>query len=107
MSTSRNYYVYILSNKRNGTLYIGVTNSLDRRMYEHKTKSITGFAQRYGLDKLVYYDQTHDINEAIAFEKKLKGWTRKKKLTLIEVSNPLWNDLASELDSSPPAGGSK
>lgn len=80
MSSTEIFYVYILTNKRNGTLYVGVTNNLVRRMYEHKNKLITGFSQKYGLNNLVYYDHTSDIQEAIEFEKKTKGWTRKKKL---------------------------
>lgn len=80
MSSTEIFYVYILTNKRNGTLYVGVTNNLVRRMYEHKNKLITGFSQKYGLNNLVYYDHTSDFQEAIEFEKKTKGWTRKKKL---------------------------
>jgi len=89
----KQYYVYIMTN-RSGTLYIGVTNDLVRRVYEHATKQIEGFTKRYHLTKLVYYEAGADIREAIAREKQLKGWGRSKKLALINSSNPKWNDLS-------------
>jgi putative endonuclease len=89
----RNYYVYILSNEAK-TLYIGVTNNLERRMYEHKNKLITGFTKKYNLTKLVYYETTDDIWNAIYREKQLKGWLRIKKILLIEENNPGWDDLS-------------
>lgn len=88
------YYVYILASKRNGTLYIGVTNSLERRMYEHKNHLIKGFTEKYNIDILVYFEQTNDIEVALQREKQLKKWNRKWKLELIEKDNPFWNDLS-------------
>jgi putative endonuclease len=89
-----NYYVYILTNKNNTVLYIGVTNDLIRRIYEHKSKLIEGFSSKYNVDKLVYFEQTNDIESAILREKQLKKWSRIKKDSLIESSNPLKQDLS-------------
>ena len=89
----KNYYVYILSNEAR-TLYIGVTNHLERRLYEHQNKLINGFTKKYNLTKLVYYETTTDVRDAIVREKQLKGWLRIKKLALIEESNPGWDDLS-------------
>ena len=89
----KNYYVYILSNEAR-TLYRGVTNNLERRLCEHKNKLISGFTKKYNLTRLVYYETTTDIGDAIYREKQLKGWLRIKKITLIEESNPGWDDLS-------------
>lgn len=89
----KNYYVYILSSQRNGTLYIGVTSNLSRRIWEHKNKFIKGFTAKYGVNKLVHYEAYQDVNIAIQREKRLKEWPRKWKLHLIEKNNPYWNDL--------------
>ena len=89
------YYVYILSNKSK-TLYIGVTNDLSRRLYEHKNKIIKGFTAKYNITELVYYEIHNDITEAIQREKQLKGWLRKKKIALIESVNQNWKDLSDE-----------
>jgi len=89
----KTYYIYILASKRNGTLYIGVTNNLVRRVYEHKNNIIKGFTQKYKVHHLVYYEVFEDINEAITREKHLKKW----KLKLIEKTNPSWKDLNDEL----------
>ncbi len=89
------YYVYIMPNK-SGTLYIGVTNNLNRRVYEHKEKLIKGFTAKYNLSKLVYYETSYDINQAIIREKQLKGWLRKRKIELIEETNPYWRDLSKD-----------
>ncbi|HSW92859.1 MAG TPA: GIY-YIG nuclease family protein [Gammaproteobacteria bacterium] len=89
----KNFYVYILSNATR-TLYIGVTNNLERRMYEHKNKLIEGFTKKYNLTKLVYYETTESIIEGICREKQLKGWLRSKKIVLIEKENPGWDDLS-------------
>lgn len=89
----KNYYIYILSNKRNGTLYIGVTSNLIKRIQEHKNKSVDGFTKKYKVDKLIYYEQTEQINSALAREKALKKWNREWKINLIEKENPNWNDL--------------
>ena len=88
------YFVYILTNKHNTTLYTGVTNNLERRLYEHKNKLVEGFTKRYNLDKLVYYEATSDVRSAIEREKQIKGWTRAKKDCLIETINPQWRDLS-------------
>lgn len=90
----KSYWVYILSNKKLGTLYIGVTNDLHRRLYEHKNKLIEGFSKRYDLTKLVYFEETSDINSAIAREKQLKKWNRDWKINLVELNNPDWLDLS-------------
>jgi putative endonuclease len=93
----RNYYVYILASRRNGTLYIGVTNNVIRRVFEHKEKFNNGFTKRYNVVKLVYYEIFEDINEAILREKRLKKWNRNWKLSLIEKDNNAWRDLYYEL----------
>ena len=87
------YYVYIMTN-RSGTLYIGVTNNLLRRVHEHKNKMVKGFTTRYNITRLIHFESTEDVNAAIAREKQLKGWKRNKKIQLIETSNPRWQDLA-------------
>ena len=87
------YYVYILASKRNGSLYIGVTNNLIGRVYEHKNDMIDGFTKKYRVHKLVYYEQTNDINSAIQREKQLKKWRRQWKIDLIEKNNPNWDDI--------------
>ena len=86
-------YTYILFNQRNGTLYVGVTSDLVRRVYEHKNKMTDGFTKEYGVDKLGYYEVHGDIVSAIEREKQIKGGSRKKKIELIESLNPEWNDL--------------
>ena len=91
------YYVYILTNVRDHRLYIGVTNDLKRRLYEHKNGIIDGFTKHYNIHKLVYYEYTTDPNAAIAREKQLKGWRREKKIALIEKMNPRWKDLGEDL----------
>ena len=93
----KNYYVYILSSKRNGTLYIGVTNNLVRRVYEHKEDLIEGFTKKYNVKTLVYYEIHSDIKKAIEREKQMKKWYRKWKIELIEKTNPKWKDLYTEL----------
>lgn len=92
----RNYYVYILTNKSNKVLYIGVTNNLPRRMLEHKEKRFKGFSSKYNCTKLVYCEQINSVNDAIAREKQLKNWHRQWKINLINEMNPEWNDLADE-----------
>ena len=92
---SKQYYVYILTNK-SGTLYTGVTNNLVRRVFEHKNQMVDGFTKRYNLKYLVYYETTNDVHEAIAREKQIKGWLRAKKLQLINSLNPAWKDLSEE-----------
>ena len=91
------YFVYLLASKRNGTLYVGVTNDLARRVAEHRDKVVPGFTRRYGVSILVWYEMYDYIDDAIAREKQLKGWNRAWKLRLIEKDNSGWNDLASGL----------
>ncbi|HYE11943.1 MAG TPA: GIY-YIG nuclease family protein [Patescibacteria group bacterium] len=88
------YYVYILANWSNKVLYTGVTNDLERRLYEHKNKLIKGFTEKYNVNKLVYFDTTTDVRAAIEREKQIKGWTRHKKDDLVNSINPQWKDLS-------------
>ncbi len=92
---SKQYFVYILTNESK-TLYIGVTNDIERRLYEHRHKLADGFTKKYQINKLVYFESFTDITQAIAREKTLKGWLRKKKVALINSVNPEWNDLSKE-----------
>jgi putative endonuclease len=87
------YSVYILASSRHGTLYVGVTNSLQRRVEEHRAKEIPGFTQRYGVTRLVYFQGFGDVSDAILYEKRLKRWRRDWKIRLIEEDNPHWEDL--------------
>lgn len=87
------YYVYILASRKHGTLYIGITRDLVRRIYEHKNKIIRGFTSRYGVDRLVWFESYDDPTNAIAREKELKKWRREWKINLIERTNPEWIDL--------------
>jgi putative endonuclease len=89
------YSVYIVSS-RSGTLYIGITNSICRRALQHKRGEVEGFASKYGCNRLVYYEGFDDVHKAIGREKQLKGWTRAKKIALIESKNPRWEDLADK-----------
>jgi putative endonuclease len=89
----RSYFVYILASQRNGTLYIGVTSDLLKRVWKHKNKQVDGFTKKYDIDKLVYYEQTESIISALEREKQLKKWNRSWKLKLIEKNNPKWQDL--------------
>jgi putative endonuclease len=91
------YYVYILASKKNGALYIGVTNNLLKRVYEHKQNFIDGFTKKYNVHTLVYYEAHSKIEEAIIREKQIKKWNRKWKLRLIEEMNYEWNDLYNEI----------
>ena len=93
----KQYFVYILASKRNGTLYIGMTDDLIHRVYQHKTGETDGFTKKYKVDKLVYYQQGSDVNKIIAREKQLKKWNRAWKLSLIEQFNPEWKDLFSQI----------
>ena len=87
------YHIYIVTNKVNSVIYIGVTSNLKRRIFEHKNKLIAGFSKKYNLTKLVYVAQFHDIFEAISYEKKLKKYSRSKKNTIIEEFNKNWNEI--------------
>jgi putative endonuclease len=91
------YFVYILASRRNGTLYVGVTSDLVRRVYEHKSDLVDGFTKRYGVHSLVYYESTSEVASAIQREKRIKKWNRAWKIELIERANQDWKDLYHEL----------
>lgn len=91
------YYVYILANGKNGTLYIGVTDNLVRRVWEHKNNLVKGFTEKYNVHNLVYFEQHLDINEAILREKQMKKWKRYWKIKLINKFNPTWSDLYNQI----------
>ena len=95
----REYFVYILTSQRNVTLYVGVTSDLSRRIWEHREGSPSGFTQKFGVTRLVYYERFQDIADAIRREKALKRWRRAWKLQLIEAENPQWLDLYETLNS--------
>ncbi len=88
------YYVYLLTNWNDIVMYVGVTNNLERRIYEHKHKLIKGFTEKYNVNKLVYFEETNDVNAAIAREKEIKKWRREKKNDLVMSVNPEWKDLS-------------
>ncbi|MBQ7857657.1 MAG: GIY-YIG nuclease family protein [Oscillospiraceae bacterium] len=92
------YYVYILTNRDDKVMYIGVTNNLQRRLYEHRNHLVDGFTKRYKVHKLVYYEHTSDVYSALEREKQLKGWTRAKKNALVVTMNPEWKDLSENWD---------
>ena len=94
MTSERNYYVYLLTNWNNKVMYVGVTNNLERRMYEHKHKLVEGFTQKYNIDKLVYFEETRDVHAALAREKEIKKWRREKKNALVLKDNTEWSDLS-------------
>jgi putative endonuclease len=93
----KQYYVYILTNRRHTVLYTGVTSDLHGRVYQHREKLLPGFTSRYNVDKLVYYDVTEDASAAITREKQVKAGSRRKKLDLINAMNPEWRDLYEDL----------
>ena len=96
--TVHQFYLYILSNKKNGTLYVGVTNNLERRMFEHKHKLVEGFTKKYELHLLVYFEVFPYVNDAIKREKNIKKWKRQWKINLIEEENFDWDDLSKDWD---------
>jgi len=96
---SKTYYVYILTNKRHTVFYTGITNNLERRVWEHKQKIIQGFTKKYNIEKLVYFEVFEDVLEAIRREKQIKCWVRRRKIALIEKMNPEWKDLSEYLSS--------
>jgi len=107
-SVVKQYYVYMMASKRNGTLYVGVTNDLIRRVYEHRHGLVQGFTKKYGVTRLVYYEVLDDPHEAITREKRIKKWRREWKVNLIKESNAQWRDLYDEIAGdcgSPPARG--
>ncbi len=93
----KQYFVYILASKKNGTLYIGVTSDLLGRVWQHKNKVVDGFTKKYDVNYLVYYEQTEDVWSALAREKQLKNWKRQWKIELIEKENPGWVDLYDDM----------
>ena len=97
MKSMNDYYVYILTNDRNTRFYIGVTNNLSRRVYEHKNELLDGFTKLYHIHKLVYFEACHDVDDAIRREKQLKTWRREKKIALIERMTPRWKDFGEEI----------
>jgi putative endonuclease len=90
---TKQYFVYILASKKNGTLYLGMTNDLNKRVYQHKNNLADGFTKKYNVHNLVYYEIHNDVYNAITREKQLKKWNRQWKIELIETNNPEWNDL--------------
>ena len=92
----KNYYVYLLTSWNNKVMYVGMTNNLERRVYEHKNKLVNGFTKKYNINKLVYFEETSDVNAALSREKEIKKWRREKKDSLVLSSNPKWKDLSDE-----------
>ena len=92
--THRIYWVYILANRKHGTLYVGVTNSLETRVWQHKSKRAGTFTRRYGVDRLMWFEEFRDVTNAIARETEIKGWLRSRKIELVERDNPEWDDLS-------------
>jgi putative endonuclease len=90
------YYVYLLTNWNNEVMYVGVTNNLARRMFEHKNRLIKGFTEKYNLNKLVYFEEAQDVMSALTREKEIKKWRREKKNRLVNLANPDWKDLSTE-----------
>ncbi|MFH1612466.1 MAG: GIY-YIG nuclease family protein [bacterium] len=97
MAKEHHYYVYLLTNKSNKVMYIGITNNLQQRVYEHKMKMGLGFTEKYNVNKLVYFEETTDVYSAIAREKELKKWRREKKNNLVIAVNSKWKDLNEEV----------
>lgn len=95
----KHYYVYILASKKNGTLYIGITGNIKKRVFEHKSKLVEGFTKKYAVEKLVYYEHFSRSMDAITREKRLKRWKRQWKIELIEKTNPEWVDLYDQIMS--------
>jgi len=96
MPSTRRYYVYLITNWNNKVMYVGVTNNLERRIYEHKKKLVKGFTKKYNVNKLVYFEETQDVTNAINREKEIKKWRREKKNQLVNRINPTWEDLTLE-----------
>jgi len=95
MADEKQYYVYLLTNWNNKVIYVGITNDLRRRLFEHKNKLVKGFTEKYNVTKLVYFETTTDVTSAIAREKEIKKWRREKKNRLVETTNPDWKDLST------------
>jgi len=103
-TTTMSYWVYIITNRPHGTLYVGVTNDVERRIWQHKGGALEGFSKRYGLKSLVYFERLRDVAAAIGREKQIKGWLRKRKIELIHKTNPLWRDLSEGWYNDNPVG---
>ncbi len=97
MPREHRYFVYLLTNWNNKVMYVGMTNDLVRRVYEHKTKAVKGFTEKYNVNKLVYFEETSDVNAAINREKEIKKWRREKKNNLVIQANPAWRDLSEDI----------
>jgi putative endonuclease len=95
MTDEHQYYVYLLTNWNDKVMYVGFTNDLNRRLFEHRNKFVKGFTEKYNVHKLVYYETTSDARSAIAREKEIKKWRREKKNRLVETTNPGWRDLGA------------
>ena len=93
MPAEKHYYVYLITNWNNKVMYVGITNDLQRRIYEHKNKLVKGFTDKYNVNKLVYFEETTDVKSALAREKEIKRWRREKKNNLVLKLNPTWADL--------------
>jgi len=98
---NHDYWVYILTNKGCTTLYIGITNNITLRLYQNRFGDVEGFAKRYRLNRLVWLEHFRNVNDAIACEKKLKGWRRSRKIALVEQTNPRWLDLSDDWEQKP------
>lgn len=98
------FYVYFLTNKNSSVMYVGVTSNLERRVYEHKTKQVPGFTEKYNVNRLVYFEETQDVHSAIAREKEIKRWRREKKNQLVVAVNPEWKDLSEGWFEISPCG---
>jgi putative endonuclease len=96
MAAENRYFVYLMTNWNDRVMYVGVTNDLTRRLYEHKNKLVSGFTEKYNVNKLVYFEETDDVNSALAREKEIKKWRREKKNALVVRVNSAWKDLAEE-----------
>ena len=97
MAAEKTYYVYLMTNQANKVMYVGMTNDLVRRIYQHRNRILEGFTSRYHVDKLVYYEETSNVRAAIEREKEIKKWRREKKNTLVMKDNPNWVDLADRI----------
>jgi len=97
----RDHDYYILTTKHRTTLHIGITNNIQRRLYQHRSREVEGFTKRYNLNRLVWIEHFRDVNDAIACEKKIKGWRRSRKIALIEQTNPRWLDLSDDWEQRP------
>ena len=106
MAREHRYFVYLLTNWNNKVMYVGMTNSLERRVFEHKAKLVEGFTAKYNVHKLVYFEETSSVNAAITREKEIKKWRREKKNALVVQANPRWRDLSEDFSQAPsPSSG--